>query len=138
MTHNTIFSCATINIRSISGASKGDQVLNHLKSYCADVFFLEETHVYSTENIANLSKIWEDKSFWSPGSTNSCGTAILFKKNSNIFPLDLKQVFEGRVMSVLVSYGNLKINLVSIYVPNTLRERKLLIYMNFFSLVLNW
>ena len=125
MTHNTTFSCATINVRSISGSNKSDQVLNHLKSYCADVFFLQGTHVYSTETIANLSKTWEGKSFWSPGSTHSSGTAILFKKNLNITPLNFKQDFEGRVMSVLVSYGHLKMNLVSIYAPNTLRERKL-------------
>ena len=64
-------------------------------------------------------------SFWSPGSLNSSGTAILFKKHLNINLLDFKQDFEGSVMSTLVSYGHLKINLVSIYAPNTLHERKL-------------
>ena len=110
MSHNAIFSCASLNVRSISGVRKGEQVLNHLKSFPADVLFLQETHVYSSETIEKLSRNWEGKSFWSPSSLNSSSTAILFKRHLNINILDFKQDFEGRVMSTLVSYGHLKIN----------------------------
>lgn len=125
MSHNTIFSCASLNVRSISGVRKSKQVLNHLKTFPADVLFLQGMHVYSSETIEKLSRNWEGKSFWSPGSLSSSGTAILFRRHLNINILDFKQDFEGRVMSTLVSYGHLKINLISIYAPNTLRERKL-------------
>ena len=37
---------------------------------------------------------------------------------------DFKRDFEGRVISVLASCGNLNVNFVSIYAPNTLRARK--------------
>ena len=60
-----------------------------------------------------------------PGSLNSSGTAILFKKNLKFNLLYFKQDFEGRVINTLVPYGHLKINQVSIYAPNTLRKRKL-------------
>ena len=96
-----------------------------LKSFPADVLFLQETHVYSSESIEKLSRNLEGKSFWLPGSLNSSGTAILFKKNLKFNLLDFKQDFEGRVINTLVSYGHLKINQVSIYAPNILRKRKL-------------
>ena len=96
-----------------------------LKSFPADVLFLQETHVYSSESIEKLSRNLEGKSFWLPGSLNSSGTAILFKKNLKFNLLYFKQDFEGRVINTLVPYGHLKINQVSIYAPNILRKRKL-------------
>ena len=84
----------------------------------------QETHLCSQETIDKISKNWDGKSFWSPGSPGSSGVAILFKPDLNFQLLDSKQDLEGRVMSILISCGKLKLNIISIYAPNLLRSRK--------------
>ena len=76
------------------------------------------------ETINNISKNWDGKSFWSPGSSGSSGVAILLKPDFNFQLLDSKQNLEGHVMSILISCGKLKLNIISIYVPNLLHSRK--------------
>ena len=50
--------------------------------------------------------------------------AIFFKRSDQFKYLDSKHDSEGRVMSVLVSCGSQKLNLVSVYAPNTLLPQK--------------
>ena len=90
-----------------------------------DVFFLQETHVSCKQQAEAFERLWRGKCFWSFGTGKSAGVAIIF---SPIFSGKiLRYVFDsdGRIFSILIEFGSTRINLVNIYAPNVISDRKL-------------
>lgn len=75
-----------------------------------------------------LAKRWNGPSFWAPALGRRGGVAILClprqSDNVSVWQKDTG----GRLLSILISLQNLKINLVNIYAPTNPTERK-----NFFQ-----
>lgn len=68
------------NVRGLGSVVKRGKVFKHLKSLCADVIFLQETHIKSTMRHV-LKCNWISQIYQSPFTSHAKGVAILFKKN---------------------------------------------------------
>ena len=86
-----------------------------MRNCSIDVCFVQETQVSSEKSIQALSSQWDGRSFWSPALGRQGGVVTLF---SSLFLGDIsswKKDSEGRVVSVLVSLGNISCNLIDLF-----------------------
>jgi len=100
-----------------------DLVKSHVENLNVDVCFIQETQVSNEINIKSLSARWGGRSFWSPSLGRQGGVAVLF---SSSFSGDIgtwEKDSEGRIVSVLISFGNFSYNLVNVYMPTNRSER---------------
>ncbi|CAH3027963.1 unnamed protein product [Porites evermanni] len=67
---------------------------------------------------------WKGPSFWSPALGKQGGTVILVRENSCFEIKKWQRDSSGRIVSILASLGELNFNLVIIYAPTNLIERK--------------
>ena len=74
--------------------------------------------------IARVSDRWSGPSFWSPAIGRQGGVCVLISPNFPGKVLSLRKDSAGRVLTLLISIGTCKINLVNIYAPTNLTERK--------------
>ena len=120
--------CISINVRGLRTASKRDLILRELANLNYDIYFLQETHVFDKQQGDSFARLWRGKCLWSFGTGQSAGVATLFSPKFTgsidrfIFDSD------GRILSALISVGAIKLNIVNIYAPNDVSNRK-----NFFS-----
>lgn len=68
------------NVKGLGNAVKREKVFGHLKSLSADVIFLQETHIRTTEQ-RKLRCSWISQVYQSPFTPHARGVAILFRKN---------------------------------------------------------
>ena len=85
---------------------------------------MQETMACRQSSISHFSNRWDGKSFWSPALGKQGGVAILVSKNSNLEVLSWRRDSNGRVLSLLIKSENNLINLVNIYAPVVLSDRK--------------
>ena len=115
----------TINVRGLSSSKKADVIVHELERLPYDLFLLQETHVSCKERADCIAKKWRGNCFWSFGVGRSAGVAIFvsprFAGTVSRFLFDT----DGRVLSVLVQLGNTTLNIVNIYAPNTVSDRKI-------------
>ena len=90
-----------------------------------DIFLLQETHVSCKEKADRFARFWPGNCFWSFGTGKSAGVAILtsprFSGKISRFIFDS----DGRVLSAVVRFGNSNFNVVNIYAPCTVSDRKI-------------
>ena len=82
---------------------------------------MQETHVFRKQRADTIAKKWGGKCFWSFGTRKSAGVALF------TFPGQIsrfQQDNEGRILSAMVLIHSLQFNIVNIYAPNTVSERK--------------
>ena len=117
--------CVSINVRGIVSRFKRELVARELGRLNYDVFFLQETHVSCRQHVEAFEKLWRGRCPWSFGTGRSVGVALLF--SPNFLGKISRYVFDtdGRILSVLVHYCNTPINLVHVYAPNTISDRKI-------------
>ena len=114
----------SLNVRGLVTPAKRFTVLRELERLDYDLFLLQETHV-STKRLADeISHSWPGQCFWSFGRGKSAGVALFvspkFSGHISRFLFDSN----GRVLSALVLLGPISLNIVNIYAPNTVSERK--------------
>lgn len=68
------------NVKGLGHAIKREKVFRHLKSLSADVIFLQETHIKTTEQ-CRLRCSWISQVYQSPFTSHARGVAILFRKS---------------------------------------------------------
>lgn len=79
----------------------------------------------SDENsISSLSSLWAGDSYWSPALGRQGGVLVLISKNFDGQVISWQKDSDGRVLSLLVRYGNVNFNLVNIYAPTVITDRK--------------
>ena len=115
----------SLNVRGLGTPAKRFVVLRELERLNYDLFLLQETHV-STKRLADeIARSWPGQCFWSFGRGKSAGVALFvspsFSGQISRFLFDS----DGRVFSALVLLGSLSFNVVNIYAPNTVSERKI-------------
>ena len=93
------------------------------KSAC-DICFVQETLVSLESSINSLSRRWLGRSFWSPANGKQGGVAVLFSPKCDLDVLSWKRDSLGRVISLLVKIDDVNFNLVNIYAPTNLTDRK--------------
>ena len=107
----------SLNCNGLGNSIKRDKVLNWLKNKNDDVIFLQETHsVKSTES--DWYKNWGPEIYFSHGSSNSQGVAILIKPNSNISVVKHMVLSEGRAQLLEITHNSVKFCLINVYCPN--------------------
>jgi len=114
----------SLNVRGLGSSSKSRKIIQELNYSNCDIILLQETHVSCKKQAEEFEILWRGKCLWSFGTGRSAGVAILFSLN---FPGKIIRFLtdsEGRILSLLIDYYNSKLNLVNIYSPNTISDRK--------------
>lgn len=114
----------SINIRGIGTPGKCHLVSSELLRLKYDVFLLQETHVSCKEEADRFARLWPGKCFWSFGTGKSAGVTVLTSPNFSGKVSRFVFDSDGRVLSVLIHVGNSTCNIVNIYAPNTVSDRK--------------
>jgi exodeoxyribonuclease-3 len=85
---------------------------------------IQETHISCLQEVNEIDREWKGRTYWSFGSSRSCGVGILFKPNLSHSVSSFYHDYEGRVILVNCQYNNLKYRLMNIYAPNKERARR--------------
>ena len=123
MSDNITF--ATLNVR---GAIKKDvaraKILSGIQLYKINVLLLQETHVNNLKLKNEVDKFFNCKSFWSFGSNDSKGSAILILNNFHHEIIKFDHDDDGRIVKVELKTSLGNVNIISLYAPNDISERK--------------
>ena len=115
----------TINVRGLGSAGKSFKIVQELNHLNCDVVLLQETHVSCKKQGEKFEKLWKGKCFWSFGTGKSAGVAVVFAPNFSDNVIRFLFDSNGRILSLLIDFHNLYLNVVNIYSPNAASERKL-------------
>ena len=114
----------SINVRGLVTPAKCSLVLRELERLHYDLFLLQETHVSCKKQADRIARTWPGECFWSFGRGKSAGVAVFvsprFSGKISRFLFDS----DGRVFSALVILPSRSFNVVNVYAPNTVSERK--------------
>lgn len=114
----------SLNVRGLGTPTKRNLVACELSLLKYDIFLLQETHVSCKKQADLFERLWRGRCFWSFGTGKSAGVAVLLspsfagKISRYLFDSD------GRIFSMLIELGSAKINIVNIYAPNAVSDRK--------------
>ena len=86
--------------------------------------FFQETLISDQKSIASLSSRWGGKSFWSPAIGKQGGVLVLINDRFDCEVLSWKRDSSGRLVSLLIAVDRSKFNLVCVYAPTNLTERR--------------
>ena len=107
-----------MNARGLGDHNKRVQVFSWLHNKSANILFLQETHSTAT-GVNNWKDDWgNNRVFFSHGTSNSTGVAILFTDNLDVEITKEYNDDEGRIVVLDVIINNENITLVNIYGPN--------------------
>ena len=124
------FKAISLNARGFE--KNADAFFNLIrKSY--DFGFFQETLISDQKSISSLSSRWGGKSFWSPAIGKQGGVLVLINDRFDCEVLSWKRDSSGRLVSLLIAVDRSKFNLVCVYAPTNLTERRefFLSYTNF-------
>ena len=122
-----MFKVVTLNVRGLN-PPKLDLISDVFTRERLDFICIQETMVSDPNSQEALAKRWKGPSFWAPASGRRGGVAILCSPRQSDNVSVWQKDTGGRLLSILISLQNLKINLVNIYAPTNPTERK-----NFFQ-----
>jgi exonuclease III len=107
----------SLNVNGLGDSIKRQAVFQKLKKKGPGVFLLQETHS-SEKSFTQWSQQWESKNiFFSHGTSNSKGVAILFSKN---YQFEIKQELkdkEGRFLIIDVLINDRVYTIANLYAP---------------------
>ena len=113
-----------MNVNGLARNKKRTRIFNYLKNLKADIFCIQETHGSNKTTTDRWTSEWEGQAFWSHGTHKSRGTAILVRPNLNATVTTVATDIEGRVVSIILNYEEIEINIISIYAPTDDTERR--------------
>lgn len=107
----------SLNVNGLGDELKRREIFRYLKAYQADIILLQET--YGSSQIESVwSAEWGNKIYFSHGTSNSKGVAILLNRNF----AGLVQFFwddkEGRFLAMLCKLEEKETLIVNVYAPN--------------------
>ena len=115
----------SINVRGLGMPAKRNLVSNELAKLDFDLFLLQETHISGPQAAQKFERLWRGKCLWSFGVGKSAGVAVLvsprFSGDISRFRFDS----DGRILSLLLHMNGLYFNLLNIYAPNAVSDRKI-------------
>ena len=107
----------SLNCRGLNRFEKRKRIKFYMKEKNKDIFFLQETHC-APDNVTIFQNQISKNSIWSPGSNNSRGCAIIFKrKNIEVTKKEVDP--QGRYILANIKVENEECLLANIYAPNT-------------------
>ena len=112
-----LFKLVSLNVRGISNFHKKRTMFTWCRKRKADVIFLQETHS-KEDSEKQWANEWGGKAFFSHGSPNSCGVAILISNNFNCVIQKSIVDPQGRFIILKAGIQDKVYILVNIYAPN--------------------
>ena len=104
------------NVRGLGDETKRKEVFYHFRSK-ADIVCIQETHgTLDKENEWGMQ--WGGPSFWSHGTSQARGVAVLVRRNMQIVPRCIKHDDVGRYIIFQFEFKSRLFLLVNIYAPN--------------------
>ena len=93
-----------------------------------DLCFVQESLISDSLLLADLGHRWPGESFWSPALGKQGGVGVLINDRFQGTIVSWRKDSDGRILSLLLDLGNIRLNLINIYAPANLTDRK-----NFFE-----
>ena len=120
------FNIATLNVRgAIKKPDKRINILSGIKLNNLDILLLQETHVNNLKIKFEIDRFFDCQSFWSFGSNDSRGVAILLMNNFNYEITKFDTDNEGRILKIVLQTNLGCLNIINIYAPNDASNRKI-------------
>ena len=95
-----------------------------MHSNLADVCLMEESLISDVNLITTLSGQWPGSSYWSPAVGRLGGVIVLISENFDGKIISWCKDPCGQVLSLLLEIADTHVNLINIYAPTILTERK--------------
>ena len=114
---NSVVRFVSWNVKGLNGPVKRARVLSHLKSFNADILFLQETHLRLKDHI-RLRKAWISQVYHSRHDGSSKGVAILINKKVQFTPTEIITDPYGRFVIISGCLYQTNVLLVNVYAPN--------------------
>ena len=118
------FKLLTMNARGFANSLTYNLLCDLIETSNCDVCFVQETLISSESTIKSLSRRWSGRSFWSLASGRQGGVVTLISSRCSHEMVSWKKNSD-RIVSLLVRSNDVHVNLVNIYAPTDLAERKI-------------
>ena len=115
---------SSINVNGIQERHKRFKVFSTLKAQNCDIYLLQETHVQSVQEGKTWEREWGGQAIFSPGSNRSAGVGILINPRSSVEIATHKADKFGRLISASLKHNNSKFQILNVYAPNKVSDRK--------------
>lgn len=120
-------------MKSLNHTLKYKKVISHVKQLSADIAFLQETHICSSDSVS-LGKKWSGQVFQSNYHSRSRGVAIMISRHVQFTVSSVQADSAGRFVIVVGKLYTLPVILASVYAPNWNDSE---FFNNFFSAIPN-
>ena len=118
------FRILSLNVLRLGMPAKRNLVSNELAKLDFDFFLLQETHISGPQAAQKLERLWRGKCFWSFGVGRSAGVAVLVSPHFSSDICHFRFDSDSRILSLLLHMNGLYFNLLNIYTPNAVSDRK--------------
>ena len=98
--------------------------LFHNLLFEADIFCFQETQNSDPSFFRSFTKKWRASCFWSPALGKQGGVMTCLSDSFDFEVVQWKREISRRVVSVVIKVNDYSINIVNIYAPTNLTERK--------------
>ena len=88
-----------------------------------DFCFVQETMISNKRIMSSFSSRWRGSIYWSPAIGRRGGVAIFLSEELKNKVVCWRKDADGRVLSILVNFNSLRINLINVYAPTVPAER---------------
>ena len=114
----------SLNARGLGTPAKRDLFIREISLLSCDLILLQGPHVCRLEQANEFSRNWAAKCYWSFGGARSAGVGLRVSPSSQGSVTRFTFDSDGRVISALILMGSHQINIVNVYAPNTVSDRK--------------
>ena len=98
--------------------------LFHNLIFDADIFCFQEVQISDPSFFKSFADKWRGSCFWSPALGKQGGVMTCFSDSFDYEVVQWKRDTSGRVVSVVIKINDYSFNIVNIYAPTNLTERK--------------
>ena len=116
------FQIISLNTRGFKQSFRDFLFINLL--FEGDTFCFQETQVSDSSVFRSFAKKWRRSCFWSSAFGKQGGVLTCLSDSFDYEVVQWKRDTSGRVVSVVIKVNNYCINIVNIYAPTNLTERK--------------
>ena len=100
-----------------------DYLLDNLR-LTSDVFCIQETQISNPSVFNTFADAWRGPCFWSPTIGKQAGVLVCVNESFHGTIQTWKRDTSGRIVSLLLDLDGFNVNLLNIYAPTNLTERK--------------